>query len=62
MSKFHISKQILQGNALFSAKNYTSEKNFIQPPVATAATSFKSDYWSHENNSIKTDAMGLVLQ
>ena len=43
MSKFHISTQILQGNALFSGKNYTTEKNFIRPPVATVATNFKSE-------------------
>ena len=42
MSKFHISTQILQGNALFSGKNYTTGKNFTRPPVATVATNFRS--------------------
>ena len=43
MSKFHISTQILQGNALFSGKNYTTGKNFTRPPVATNFKS-ASDY------------------
>ena len=28
--------------ALFSGKNYTAEKNFTRPPVATVATNSKS--------------------
>ena len=39
MSKFHISTQILQGNVLFSEKNYTTGNNFTRLPVAT---NFKS--------------------
>ena len=42
MSKFHISTQILQGNALFSGKIYTAGIIFTRPPVATVATNFKS--------------------
>ena len=42
MSKFHISSQILQGNALFSGKIYTGGKKFTRPPVVTVATNFKS--------------------
>ena len=42
MSKFHISTQILQGNALFSGKNYTAKKNFTRPPVVTVEKNFKS--------------------
>ena len=42
MNKFHIHMQILQGNALFSGKIYTTGKKFTRPPVATVATNFKS--------------------
>ena len=42
MGKFHIYAQILQGNALFSKKNYTVGNTFTRPPVLTAATNFKS--------------------
>ena len=42
MSKFHISTQFFQGNALFSGKNYTTGNNFTRPPVAMVATNFKS--------------------
>ena len=44
MSEYHISTQVLHGNALFSGKNYTTGNNFTQPPVATVATNFKSAY------------------
>ena len=35
MGKFHILIQVLQGNALFSGKNYTAGTNFTRPPVVT---------------------------
>ena len=38
MGKFHISTQILQGNALFSGKIYTVVNIFTRPPVVTVAT------------------------
>ena len=41
MSKFHISTQFFQGNALFSGKNYTTGNNFTRLPVATVATNFR---------------------
>ena len=47
VSKFHISSQILQGNALLSGKNYTIENNFTRPHVATVATNFKSAIMYH---------------
>ena len=42
MGKFRIYTQILQGNALFSGKNYTVGNIFTRPPVVTVATNFKS--------------------
>ena len=42
MSKFQICTEILQGNLLFSGKNYTTGNNFTRPPVAMVATNFKS--------------------
>ena len=44
MSKFHISTQILQGNALFSRKIYTPGKYFTRMLVVTVATNFKSGF------------------
>ena len=42
MSKFQICTEILQGNLLFSGKNYTTGNNFTRPLVATVVTNFKS--------------------
>ena len=42
MGKFRIYTQILQGNALFSGKNYMGGNNFTRPPVVMVATNFKS--------------------
>ena len=41
MSVFHISRQILQRNALFSGKIYRAGKKFTRPLVVTVATNFK---------------------
>ena len=35
--------------ALFSGKNYTSDKNFTRPPVATVATNSKSEFWRKQH-------------
>ena len=42
MSEYHISTQVLHGNALFSGKIYTAGQNFTRPPVVTVVTNFKS--------------------
>ena len=64
MSKFHISTQILQGNALFSGKNYTTGNNFTRPPVATVTTNFKSDHdpgMRHKKMESKTKKGKLMM-
>ena len=43
MGKFRIYTQILQGNALFSGKNYTVGNIFTQAPVVMVAKNFKSE-------------------
>ena len=48
MGKFYIYTQILQGNVLFSGKIYTVVKIFTRPPVVTAATNFKSEYFLYQ--------------
>ena len=42
MSEYHISTQVLHGNALFSGKIFTAGQNFTRPPVVTVVTNINS--------------------
>ena len=42
MIEYHISTQVLHGNALFSGKLYTAGQNFTRPPVVTVVTNINS--------------------
>ena len=55
MGKFHIGTPILQGNALFSGKNYIVGIIFTQPPVVMVAKNFKS----FQENGLSEDELEL---